>query len=309
MAQIGKLVKRVGIEERVSGALKYAADMKFANALHVKLVRLDVGHARINSIDTTEAYRLEGVHFVLTDKDLPQPVARYGPFLDDQPIIATGEVKFFGDPVAAVVAETEDIAAKAASLVKVDYEELPGIYSLEQAMNPDAPLVQDPAIRPGQTFAKTNILDEWNFKWGEPETTAADLVVEDAFTFPMTTHFAIEPHVFVAAPEHDGVCIWSTVQHPFLLQRVVARALKMPVSKVRVVVPELGGGFGGKGYPKFEPLMAFLAMKLNRTVKLRLDCINVADEVYLLRNGSGLGISASQYGQRRTFLAGLSVLW
>ena len=290
MAQIGKSVQRIGIEERVCGSLKFAADMKFANALHVKLVRLDVGHARIISIDTAEASLIQGVHAVLIDKDLPQPVARYGPFLNDQPIIATGETKFYGDPVAAVVAETEDIAARAAGLVKVEYEELPGIYSVEQAMAPGAVLVQDPAIRPGQAFANTNILDEWNFKWGNPETASAELVVEDTFNFPMTTHFAIEPHVFIAAPEHDGVCIWSTVQHPFLLQRVVARTLNLPVSKVRIIVPELGGGFGGKGYPKFEPMLAFLAMKLNRTVRLRL----TLEETFLLgrRNSSSIRVKA-----------------
>jgi len=290
MKQIGRSVQRVGIEERVSGSLKFAADMKFANALHVKLVRLDVAHARILSIDTSEASQIEGVHFILTAKDLPQPVARYGPFLNDQPIIATDEVKFFGDPVAAVVAETEDIAAQAASLVKVEFEELPGIYTIEQTKDPTAALVQDPSVRPGQAFAKTNILDEWNFNWGKPEATAADLVVEDTFDFPMTTHFAIEPHIFIASPDHDGVCIWSTVQHPFLLQRVVARALTMPVSKVRVVAPELGGGFGGKGYPKFEPLMAFLAMKLNRTVRLRL----TLEETFLLgrRNSSSIRVKA-----------------
>lgn len=290
MTEIGKSVKRVGIEERVSGSLKFAADMKFASSLHVKLVRLDVGHARILSVDTSQASQLEGVHYILTDKDFTVPIPRYGPFLNDQPIIATAETKFFGDPVAAVVAETEDLAAKAASLVKVDYEELPGVYTLEQALAPDAPLVQDPSIRTHPALSKTNILDEWTFGWGDPDNAKADLEVEDSFTFPMTTHFAIEPHIFIAEPDHDGVIITSTVQHPFLLQRVVAHALSMPVSKIRVIVPELGGGFGGKGYPKFEPLMAFLAMKLQRTVRLRLSL----EETFLLgrRNSSSVRVKA-----------------
>jgi len=175
MSEIGKSVKRVGIEERVSGRLKFAADMKFASTLHVKLVSLDVGRARIISVDTTQVCQLEGVHYVLTDKDLPVPMPRYGPFLNDQPIIATGETKFFGDPVAAVVAETEELAAKAASLVKVDYEELPGVYTLEQALAPDAPLVQDPSIHTHPTLSKTNILDEWTFGWGDPDKATADL--------------------------------------------------------------------------------------------------------------------------------------
>ena len=290
MTQIGKSVKRVGVEERVSGELKFAADLKFANILHVKLVRLDVAHARIISIDTQEASQLAGVHYILTDKDLPSPMPLYGPFLEDQPIIGTGETKFFGEPIAAVVADSEDIAETAAKLVKVNFEELPGVYSLEQALAPGAPLVQDPTIRVRKDLASTNILDEWTFGWGEPENASAELILEDEFAFPMTTHFAIEPHVFIAAPEHDGVCIWSTVQHPFLLRRVISRSLNLPLSKIRVIATELGGGFGGKGYPKFEPLMAFIAMKLNQPVRLRLSL----EETFLLgrRNSSVVKVKA-----------------
>lgn len=301
MTQIGRSVKRVGIEERVSGALKYAADLKFANTLHVKLVRVDVGHARILSIDSSKAYALKGVRYILTDKDFPNPIPRYGPFINDQPIIASGEVKFYGEAVAAVVAETEDIAAEAARLVKVEYEELPGIYSLEAALAPGAQLVQDPSVREPSSLVNTNILDEWKFRWGDPDAASADLILEDTFNFPMTTHFAIEPHVFVAAPDHDGVIITSTVQHPFLLQRVVAHTLKMPISKVRIVVPELGGGFGGKGYPKFEPMIAFLAMKLQQTVRLKL----TLEETFLLgrRNSSAVKVRAGfRKDGRITFL-------
>ena len=301
MTQIGKSVQRVGIEERVTGALKYAADMKFANMLHVKLVRLDVSHAEIISIDSSEAAKIKGVRFILTDKDLPQPIPRYGPFLNDQPIIATGETKFFGDPVAAVVAISEEIAAKAAKLVKVEYKELPGIYSVEQALAQDAPLVQDPSIRENPALAHTNILDEWKFGWGDPENTDADLVLEDTFSFPMTTHFAIEPHVFIAAPEHDGVCVWSTVQHPHMLQRVMAKTLNIPISKIRIVATELGGAFGGKGYPKFEPLLAFLALKLQQPVRLRLSL----EETFLVgrRNSSSVRVKAGfQKNGKLTFM-------
>ena len=290
MSEIGKSIKRVGVEDRVCGAIKFAADLKFANVLHVKLVRLPVSHARILNIDTTAAYQIEGVKYVLTDKDFPQPVPRFGPFINDQPIIATEEVKFFGEPVAAVVADSEEIAEQAADLVKVEYEELKGVYTLEQALDHDAPLVQDPSVRNKPEFANTNILDEWEFQWGDTANAQADVVIEDVFNFPMTTHFAIEPHVFVASPENDGVCIWSTVQHPFLLQRVISQTLNLPVSKIRVIVPELGGGFGGKGYPKFEPMMAFLALKLKRTVRLRL----TLEETFLLgrRNSSSIRVKA-----------------
>ena len=290
MTQIGESVKRVGVEERVSGALKYAADMKFANLLHVKLVRLDIGHARLISINTDEASQLAGVRYILTDKDLPNPMPLYGPFIEDQPIIGTKETKFFGEPIAAVVADSEEIAEAAAKLVKVDFEELTGVYTIEQALTPGATLVQDPSIRTRKDLAHTNILDEWTFGWGDPENESADLILEDQFSFPMTTHFAIEPHVFIAAPEHDGVCIWSTVQHPFLLRRVISRSLNLPLSKIRVIATELGGGFGGKGYPKFEPLMAFIAMKINQPVRLRLSL----EETFLLgrRNSSVVRVKA-----------------
>ena len=91
MSEIGKSIKRIGVEDRVCGAIKFAADLKFSNVLHVKLVRLPVSHARILNIDTTAAYQIEGVKYVLTDKDFPQPIPRFGPFINDQPIIATGE--------------------------------------------------------------------------------------------------------------------------------------------------------------------------------------------------------------------------
>jgi len=290
MAKIGESVKRVGIEDRVSGALKFAADLKFNNILHVKLVRLDVGHARINAIDTREAMQLPGVKYIFTAEDMPEPMPLYGPFFDDQPMIAVGETKFHGDPVAAVVAETEDIAEKAAKLVKVDFKELDGVYTVEQALAPDATLVQDPAIRVRKDLAQTNIFEDWQYGWGDPENAPADLVIDDEFNFPMTTHFAIEPHVFIAVPDQDGVLIRSTVQHPFLLQRVISNTLNLPISKIRVIPTELGGGFGGKGYPKFEPLVAFIAMKLQKPVRLLFSL----EETFLVgrRTSSSIRVTA-----------------
>jgi len=290
MEYIGKSVQRRGIEERVKGSLKFAADLKFDNMLHVKLVRLNCAHARIISIDTTEAYKLDGVRYILTAEDLPKPMPRFGPFVDDQPVIATGETKFYGEPLAAVAATSEDIAEKAAKLVKVNYEELPGVYTIEQALSSDAPLVQEPSLRKDDPRKDTNIFQEWNYGWGDPQNAEADLVIEDTFNYPMTVHFAIEPHVFIASPDHDGVCIWSTVQHPFLVRRVVSQTTGLPLSKVRIIVPELGGAFGGKGYPKFEPLVAFMAMKTGQTVRLVLSL----DDTFMLgrRTSSEVRIKA-----------------
>jgi CO/xanthine dehydrogenase Mo-binding subunit len=113
-------------------------------------------------------------------------------------------------------------------------------------------------------------MGRWQFGWGDAESAAADIVVENDYSFPMVTHFAIEPHAFLAAPEGHGVTVWSPTQHPYVLQRVVAAALQRPIASVRIIAPDPGGGFGGKGWPKFEPLIAWLALELGRPVRLVL---------------------------------------
>ena len=278
MKYIGESVEREGVRERVTGELKFTGDMRLEEMLHVKLVRIKAPHAKILSIDTDAAFQVDGVVDIVSAADLPDPMPRFGPFVPNQPVIATKTVNFYGEPVAAVVAETEDAAAYAASLVKVSYEELPGVYTVEQALAPGAPLVQDPSIRQENEHQNTNIYDEWKFGWGDPEKAESDLIVEDEFNFPMTVHFAIEPHVFIGAPEEDGVVVYSTVQHPFLVQRELARVLQLPISKVRIVSPPLGGAFGGKGYPKFEALLAFIALRNKRPARLLLSL----DEVFML---------------------------
>ena len=267
---VGQSAARVGGVERVTGAQRYAADIRLDNVLQVKLVHLDCARARILSIDTREAAAVAGVRCILTAADLPQPMPRFGPTYADRPVLAVEETKFFGEPVAAVAAETEDAAEAAASLIRVQYEEARAVLTVEEALDPRSPLVQDPALRVNDSNAGTNILNQWRFGWGKVDGASADCVVENDYAFPMVTHFAIEPHVFLAAPDQNGVTIWSPIQHPYVLQRVVASALSMPVSKVRIIAPDPGGGFGGKGWPKFEPLVAFLALKTGRPVRLVL---------------------------------------
>ena len=266
---IGRSIPRVGGAERTTGAQQYTADIRLDHVLHVKLVTLDCAHALIRHIDITEAAKVEGVRLVMTANDLPQPVPRYGPVAADRPVLATVETKFFGEPVAAIAAESEDAAREAAALVRVHYDELPAVLTIDQALDPSSPLVQGPAVRPGDSHASSNILNEWHFGWGEPDFNA-DCIVENDYTFPMVTHFAIEPHAFLAAPDSNGVTIWSPIQHPYVLQRVVAATLGWPISRVRIIAPDPGGGFGGKGWPKFEPLLAFMALRTGRPVRLVL---------------------------------------
>ena len=267
---IGRSHERIGARDRVTGALRYAADLSFDDVLQVKLVQVGAARSAITKIDPCEALKVPGVECVLTADDLPKPIPRFGPAFADRPILATGETKFFGEPVAAVAARTKDAAEAAAALVRVDAEPLPAVLSVEQALDPASALVQDPELRPGDALANSNILREWTFGWGKTAGVSADLVIEHEYRFPMVTHFAIEPHVFVAAPDANGVTIWTPTQHVFVLQRVVAATLKWPIAKVRIVAPDPGGGFGGKGWPKFEPLLAVLALRLNRPVRLVL---------------------------------------
>jgi CO/xanthine dehydrogenase Mo-binding subunit len=269
--EIGASSPRVGGEARVTGAMEYTADVTLDDVLHAKLVTINAARARLISIDKTAAEAVSGVRLVMTAADLPQPVPRFGPHVDDRPVLAVGEVRYHGEPVAAVAAETRDAAEEAARLVKVEYEELPAVFTVDAALDPASHLVQEPAIRrPDDPLADTNKFSEHHFGWGDVEGAAAeaDLVVENTYEYPMVTHFAIEPHACQAAPDGDGITIWTSIQHLFQLQKIMAKVLGMPLAKVRVVAPDCGGGFGGKQWPNMQPIVAFLALRTGRPVKL-----------------------------------------
>jgi CO/xanthine dehydrogenase Mo-binding subunit len=268
--RIGESPRRVGGQDRVTGLQRYVADIHLADELHASLVTVPCARARIISIDTSAAERVPGVRLIVSAADLPQPMPRFGPQFQDRPVLAVGETKYHGEPVAAVAADNRDAAAEAARLVRVEYEELPAVFSVAAALAEGAPLVQDPTLRPGDPLASTNVLREHRVGWGDVDTATADLVVDRRYTFPMVTHFAIEPHAFMAAPDGDGIAVWSSIQHPNWLQKTVASLLRLPLSKVRVFAPDPGGGFGGKQHTKYEPLVALMALRAGRPVRLVL---------------------------------------
>ncbi len=268
--RVGDSPRRVGGDERVTGEQRYVADIRLPDLLHAKLVTVDAARARILSIDTSEAERVPGVRAVITPERLPDPMPRYGPQFEDRPVLAVGETTYHGEPVAAVAADTKDAAEAAVRLVRVEYEASPAVFTIAGALDPDAPLVRDPHLRPGDPLAATNVLREHRIGWGDVDAMAADLVVEHHYDFPMVTQFAIEPHAFIAAPDGDGIAVWSSIQHPYWLQKILARVLGLPLSKVRVLAPDPGGAFGGKQHIKFEPLVAYLALQTGRPVKLVL---------------------------------------
>ncbi|MEM8786824.1 MAG: molybdopterin-dependent oxidoreductase [Pseudomonadota bacterium] len=268
----GTDVTRAGGVERVDGSQRFLADLDIAGMAHLKLVHLDVGRARINGIDAARACAVPGVLDVITAADLPQPVPRFGPAYTDRPVIAVDETRYHGEPVAAVVAETKDVATYAATLIEVDYDPLPAVTSVEDALAPGAPLVQPADLRRGDPKANSNVLKDLHFGWGDVDAAGgdADLVVENTYTFPMVTHFAIEPHGFIVDARDDRLKIWSPVQHPFLLQKIMAGLFDLPLSAVQVIAPDPGGGFGGKQMPKYEPLVAYASRRIGRPVRLVL---------------------------------------
>jgi CO/xanthine dehydrogenase Mo-binding subunit len=269
---IGGSPARVGGLDRVTGRQAYVADLHIDGVLHAKLVTVEFARARILAVDASAAQAVPGVRSVLTAADLPDPMPRFGPQFRDRPVIAVGETHYHGEPVAIVTAETADAAEEAARLVRVACEPLPAVVTIADALAPGAPLVQDASLRPGDPLAATNVLREHRYGWGDVDAAAADaeVVVEGTYTFPMVTQFAIEPHAFMAAPDGDGIRIWSSIQHPYWLQRVVAGVLGLPLSKVRVIAPDPGGAFGGKQHAKYEPLVAFAALRTGRPVRLVL---------------------------------------
>jgi CO/xanthine dehydrogenase Mo-binding subunit len=270
--RVGESPNRVGGIGRVTGGQRYLADLQVTDVLHAALVTLDVARARLGPIDASEALAVPGVHLVLSAADLPQPVPRFGPQREDRPVLATGETHYHGEPVALVVADTRDLAQRAAGLVRVEHEPLNAVVTVTDALAAEAPLVQDPSLRPGDRLAQTNVLAEHRVAWGdiEAEAARAAIVVEASYRFPMVTQFAIEPHAFMAAPDDDGLLVWSTIQHPNWLQRVIAGMVGMPLSRVRVIAPDPGGGFGGKQHAKYEPAVVFAALRLGRPVRLVL---------------------------------------
>jgi CO/xanthine dehydrogenase Mo-binding subunit len=268
--RIGASPERVGGLARVTGRQAYVADIHLDDVLHARLVGVPCARARIVSVDASAALAVPGVRLVLTAADLPQPIPRFGPQFQDRPVLAVGETKYHGEPVAAIAAETPDAAEAAAPLVRIEYEELPAVVSIAAALDSAAPLVQDPSLRLGDPLAATNILRLHQYGWGDVDAAIADVVVEGTYTFPMVTQFAIEPHGFMAAPDGDGIAIWSSIQHPSWLQRVIAGLLDLPLAKVRVFSPDPGGGFGGKQHAKYEPLIAFMALRAGRPVRLVL---------------------------------------
>jgi len=266
---------------KVTGKAQYVADLRLIGMAYAKVLRSPYAHAKIITIDKSRAEAHPGVHCVVTGYDLDGLNPYYGHAVKDHPLLAIDKVRYAGEPVAAVVAVDERTAFEALELIDVKYQELKAVFTPEEAMAKDAPLLHERKFEAGAlrgfegdiTAGKgSNICQSHKIQWGDVEKAfrEAASVVEGNYYFPMTYAYAMEPYVAVAEVNDQGVTIYSSAQHPFMVRHDLKSIFNLPVSKVRLIVPFVGGGYGSKSYTKIEPLVAACSWKAKRPVKLQL---------------------------------------
>jgi CO/xanthine dehydrogenase Mo-binding subunit len=269
--------------QRVAGRIPYAINVERPNMLHARLLRSSLAHARLRSVDVSKAREVPGVVAVVTGADIAARSdmrTHFGPVFRDQPLLAIDKVRFVGDPVAAVVAVDVDAANRALELISVDYEELPAVFGIDEAIAADAPLVHEGPPNAGATFADiiihasagTNICNKFTLRKGDVEKgfAEADHIFEDTFTSPAVAHVALETHACVAEVVDGKITVWTTSQIPHMARSQLAEVFNTSMSNVRVIVSTLGGGYGGKCYPKLEPVTTALAVITHRPVRLHM---------------------------------------
>ncbi len=279
--QIGRSLPRLEARAKVTGRAEYTHTMRVPGMLIAKLFRSTVPHGRIKSIDVSAARDLPGVFAVYTGDDIRKviPDPYYGPAFHDQPILALGKVHYVGEPVAAVLADDPHVAEQAVQLIAAEYEELPAVFDEVEAAENKA-LVHD-ELKPASTFADlkhlkgvkgTNCALDFKLRRGDVEKAFASAahVFEHTFKTQKVLHLAFEPHASIADYNDDGVTIYSASQGPSFVRTEIARLLGWPENRVRVKVPYLGAGYGGKLYIKLEALAVALSMLARRPVKVAL---------------------------------------
>jgi CO/xanthine dehydrogenase Mo-binding subunit len=278
LTQVGRSQPRRDAREKLRGEAQFAGDIVVPRMLHGKVLRSPIAHGRIVSIDTSAAEKVPGVVSVLTGADLRDIDPYYGHAIKDRPIVAIDKVRFHGEQVAAVAAETVAAAAAAVEAIDVEYEELPVVAGVEDALADGAPLVTDRPTKPGLFHGlgelpprDGNVCYRYRIGRGELEAVfaRADIVVEGEYAFPAVYQYAMETHTVVAQVEGDEILLWASCQHPFLVRAEIADLFDVPVANVRIQVPYLGGGFGSKSYTKIEPLTVALARKAGRPVRIQ----------------------------------------
>jgi CO/xanthine dehydrogenase Mo-binding subunit len=266
---IGKSIPIHDVREKATGALRYAGDLKLHGVLHAKLVLSEIAHGRVKHLDLEQALAVPGVVGIYTYRDAPDHPYNSHQWLEGMEVqkdelIFTDHVRFHGDRIAAVVAETREASERAARLVHVEYDELPAVIDPEAAGLLNATPIH----------ASGNHIVHKRIACGDAESRMrdADLVIEDRIETPKVHHAAMETHGCIAEVDAQGtITVRTPCQVIFQVQLIVSQALGLPMDKVRVLKTTLGGSFGGKGQPILEPVAAFLALKVGKPVRLVLD--------------------------------------
>ena len=274
---IGLPRRRVDGRAKATGQTRYADDIAMPRMVFAKLLRSPAPHARIVHLDTSRCASLDGVHLVLTGRDLPIP---YGilPVSQDEHALCLDKVRFVGDPVALVVARDEETAADACERIDVSYEPLATIASPEEAL-----ATAEPRIHDYGDHGNVHKLVAMQFGDIEGALHEADEVFEDVFYYEGNTHLPLEQHATVAYLDGDGkLVVCSSTQTPHYLHRALAKALATPAQHIRVIAAPNGGGFGGKSDPfNHEIAVAKAALLLDRPVKITL----TREEVFYCHRG------------------------
>ncbi len=279
---VGTNAHRVDAIEKVSGKAIYTSDIQLPGMAHARILRSPVAHARLVKVDASKAKEFPGVIATLTRDDIQGFNFKYGATYKDQSIVAVDKVRYVGDPVAAVLADTPDIAEQALELIEVEYDELAKVTNLEEAMAAGAIQVHEGGVARAELrgstygaperFSGTNICYYLTFGREEAEKgfAKADHIFEDTFRFQKVQHFSLEAHNNVAYYDGEKLTVWASCQDPFTLRDHLSAIFRLPCNRIRVIVPYVGGGYGGKLYVKAEPISAALSWMTRRPVKLQL---------------------------------------
>lgn len=266
MSVIGQATPLLDARRRVDGSLPFVLNLRLPGMLHAKVLRSPYPHARIMRLDPSAAAQMPGVVAVLTGRELAEAPGishLYGLRQKDQPVLAVDKVRFVGEPVVAVAAETADQAEAALAAIEVEYDPLPAVDGELEACAPGAPLVHDGVAG--------NMGTHYKLRHGDVEAAFArcDVVLEETYTSPAAQHVTLEPHVTLAQFEAGGLTVHSTSQAPYAVRSALAGIFGLAPERVSVKVGPLGGGYGGKGHLRLEPLVAALAWKTGgRPVRL-----------------------------------------
>ena len=256
---IGQSILRLDAPIKLKGSALYAGDISFPGMLHLKVFRSDRPHARILRIHTEKAEALPGVVAVFTHKDIPG-TNRIGPHIKDEPVLCNDKVRYVGDPVALVAAETLEVAKEAVSLIRVDYEDLPGLFSPEDALVPGAVQIHE----------KGNLLFERILLKGDPDQGLknSDVVITNTYQTTMVEHAYLEPEAGVANLEEGKLIVCIPSRYPHYDQREMSGVLGLAPAKVRVICTQIGGGFGDKSSLSAGYYAALASFKTKRPSKL-----------------------------------------